>query len=295
MQISPAQLAKHSFAQRLYLISGDEPLGVQDARDEIILAFQKQGFTEKERFHIEAGFHIEPLSRALNNHDLFGQKKIIDIRNSSAKFDKDMVTLLTTFMDNEAPNQVIIISTDKLSATQQKNLWFLQIKKQGCFIPIWPVNFDALPQWIIQRAKNKYHLEIPLDIAKHLAFFSEGNLLSADQALIKLNLQSIQTPVTKEQLISVLSDHARFNVFDLANAITKRDAKKALRILARLETTGEAPTLALWSITRELRTQKNYPALQKAARIDEMIKGAHNGDTWLALKELSLASCGYDI
>ena len=65
-----------------------------------------------------------------------------------------------------------------------------------------------------------------------------------------------------------------------------------MRILTRLEQTGEEPTLVLWAICRKLRensaSDKAKKALQKAARVDEIIKGARIGNVWQALTELCL-------
>ena len=294
MQITLKQLPTQ-LDKSLYLISGDESLLVQDARDMIVASLKKKGFTEKQLIHMDSGFQSEQLTLAVNNQDLFSEKKIIDIRNSNAKFDADSLATLEKYCAEKNPDQVVIITTDKLSAAQQKSTWFQLLTKNGCFIAIWPIAIDALPQWIVDRAHHKFSVKLPIDVARNLAFFSEGNLLSAEQALTKLQLLYGTAEITRDQLITVLSDHARFNVFDLSNALAQRNAKKVIRILERLEKTGEEPVLVLWSICRELRNHQRYAALQYAAKTDEIIKGAATGDVWLSLKELSLMGCGHAI
>lgn len=275
----------------LYLISGDEPLLIQEARDAIILAARSQGFSEKETCHIDTAFRPETLMGMIQNQSLFSDKTVIDIRNPNAKFDADIIALLKKYFENPTDDQLIIISTEKLTAAQQKSAWCENIKKNGIFIPIWPIKTNELPQWIIERGK-KYQLTISIDIAKILANFTEGNLLSTQQALEKLTLLYARQEITREQLRTVLTDHARFNIFDLAESITQGNVKKITRMIARLEQTGEEPTLVLWAICRKLRentfSDKTKKALQQAAGVDEIIKGARTGNVWQALLELSL-------
>ncbi|MCX7121255.1 MAG: DNA polymerase III subunit delta [Gammaproteobacteria bacterium] len=272
----------------LYLISGDEPLLIQEARDLIVHAAKLNDFFEREVCHIDSGFRIETLIGSNQNQSLFSDKKLIDIRNSNAKFDAAFVDFIKKYFENPVADRLIIISTEKLNPAQQKTTWFESIKNGGVYIPIWPIKSNELAQWIIERGR-KMGLIISSDIARILANFTEGNLLSTQQALEKLNMLYPKMDITREQLISVLSDHARFNIFDLSESIAQGNVKKITRILTRLEQTGEEPTLVLWAICRKLReNHTHHNALLKAAVVDEIIKGARTGNVWQSLLELSL-------
>ncbi len=274
-----------------YLISGDEPLLVQEARDLIITAAQSHGFSEKTIHHIEPGFHTETLVASTYNGSLFSEKKLIDIRNPNAKVDADLLAFLEHFFEKPTDDCIVIMSTDKLSAAQQKTNWFEHIKKHGVFLPIWPIRSGELTRWITERAKH-HALTMSTDIAQLLANFTEGNLLSAQQALQKLALLYPNATISREQLITVLSDHARFNIFDLSESLFSGNTKRIARIIARLQQTGEEPTLVLWAICRKLRensaSAKVKNALQKAAHVDEIIKGAKTGEVWQAIMKLCL-------
>ncbi|HLB56817.1 MAG TPA: DNA polymerase III subunit delta [Coxiellaceae bacterium] len=293
MQITQKQLITHlkQILSPLYLLSGDEPLLLQETRDEIIKAAKSHEFSEKETFYIDSGFQIEKLIESVCNGSLFSTKKIIDIRNAAAKIDTVFITFLQDYFAHGTNDRVIIISTDKLSAAQQKAEWYELIKQHGVIIPIWPIRSNELPAWIIERAKE-FQLTFSIDVAQMLAHFSEGNILSAQQALEKLSVLYPNAAITREQLITVLFDHARFGIFDLSESIMTNNPKKIMRILTRLEQTGEEPTLVLWAICRKLRensaSDKAKKALQKAARVDEIIKGARIGNVWQALTELCL-------
>jgi DNA polymerase-3 subunit delta len=142
---------------------------------------------------------------------------------------------------------------------------------------------------------------------------TEGNLLAAQQELEKLKLLTpIGGNARRVDLAAVqasIGDSARFDVFQLGEAALGADVPRALRILAGLRSEGVEPTLALWSIAREIRNvwgtmqqgpargwQKPSAALEnakrravklpyarlaaRASRADRMIKGQHRGDAW---------------
>jgi len=293
MQVSLKQLDAHIKQTLLpiYLISGDEPLFIQEARESLLLAAKAKGFSEKEICHIEPGFRTETLIGLLQNQSLFSDKKIIDIRNPNAKFDSALISFFQEYVLHPYDDRIIIISTEKLTPASQKTPWFEAIKKHGGYLPVWPIQSAEFASWIMERAK-KYQLRFPIAVAQYLAHFSEGNLLSAQQAIEKLQLLYPDAEISREQLITVLSDHARFTIFDLSDALARGHTKKIIRIMNRLEQMGEEPTLVLWSICRQLRENSNSSkvkkALQQAAHVDEIIKGAKTGDVWQALLELCL-------
>ena len=187
----------------IYLISGDEVLLVQEARNKIIEAVSAQGFSSKITCHGDNQSYTAILSEHLQNNDLFSDKKIIDIRNTPAKFDTDIFNLFQKQLANTYPDRLIIISTGKLSKAVQKSAWCECIQSQGIYIPVWPISTQALPQWILQRA-NQLTINLSADLAILLTQYCEGNLLAVEQALQKLVLLHPNSTIFREQLKSVL-------------------------------------------------------------------------------------------
>lgn len=278
----------------LVFISGDEPLLVQEARELVFSQAASRGFSEKEMIYMDSSFQLSSLLLSTQNQSLFSDKKIIDLRNPTEKFDAPMTNFLQSFLSHSPDDRIIVISTGKLTPAQQKTAWCDNIKKNAVFVSIWPIKLEEFPQWIIERTKQS-RLTLSFDLAHMIAHFCEGNLLAAYQVIEKLNLMHANAVITKEQVIAILSDHARFSIFDLSNAIAKRDAKKTIRIMTRLQQSGEEPILVLWNLSRLLREKNMKNGLQKAAGIDQMIKGASTGNAWQALLELSVMMCGVGV
>lgn len=330
MQLSSKSLNTHLTKPLLpiYLVSSDELLFVTEARNQIIDAATKQGFSEREIMHTETGFQWETFLEALQNKSLFCEKKLIDLRNMTAKFDTKGIEALTKFLSNPSDDLIIIISTQKLTSAQQKSTWFKMIDKAGVYLPIYPLRTQEYPQWIQQRAQS-VSLSFTSDAAKLLAQTTEGHLFAASQAIEKCALLYPAETITPEKLIFVISDNTQFTVFDLANALLQGDAKRAIAILSSLKQTGVEPILVLWAVARESRellemryqleqgaslaqllsrvftikkplvqqalqrmtTETLKNAIKKAAMIDRMIKGAKQGNPWDALTDVCLRIC----
>ena len=125
----------------------------------------------------------------------------------------------------------------------------------GAWLAAWPVELARLPQWLRARAAT-LELELEDDAVRFIVERTEGNLLAAQQELEKLKLLAQERKGKRVDLAAVqasIGDSARFDVFQLGEAALGADVPRALRILAGLRSEGVEPTLALWSIAREIR------------------------------------------
>ena len=94
------------------------------------------------------------------------------------------------------------------------------------------------------------------------------------------------------------ADSARFDIFQLAEAVRGADCARALRILSGLHAEGSEPPLVLWALLRELRSATLAPRvpmarlITRAARVDRMSKGQLAQDPWDELALLAVEMCG---
>ncbi|HLD84267.1 MAG TPA: DNA polymerase III subunit delta, partial [Coxiellaceae bacterium] len=84
----------------LYLISGDVPLLTQEMRDAIFLTAKAEGFSEKITLHVGIDYSFEKLFERVQNHSLFSEKTLIDIRNPQAKWDKETLDFFNHYLQN---------------------------------------------------------------------------------------------------------------------------------------------------------------------------------------------------
>jgi DNA polymerase-3 subunit delta len=87
VKISANQLNAHLKKSLLpcYLVTGDEPLLVQEALDQIRAAARAQGFGSRELFIATTGFDWTDLRNASGNLSLFAEKRVFELRLPTGK------------------------------------------------------------------------------------------------------------------------------------------------------------------------------------------------------------------
>ena len=315
----------------IYLVSGDEPLLIQEACDSIRAAARKQGFGERELYHADANFEWGQLLSAANSLSLFAEKKIIELRMPSGKPGDKGGKILQEYAQSPAPDNLLLIVTDKLDGATQKSKWFKAIEDAGQHIQVWPITAGNLPRWIGQRLQQA-GLQADADAIELLSSRIEGNLLAAVQEIEKLKLLANSGRISFELMASAVADSARYDVFGLTDKALHGDARAAVKNLQGLKTEGTEPITILWAISRDIRTliqvsqavaqgkhfdwaakqagvwDKRQPLVQAALRrlkpaqlqqllrkangIDKAIKGMRNAEPWDELLDLVLNIAG---
>jgi DNA polymerase III subunit delta len=236
----------------IYLISGDEPLLVDEAADTVRAAARAQGFTERALHVIERGFDWSALRAESRSLSLFAERRIIELRMpNAAPGDAGSAVLQELAQERPADNLVLVI-TGKLDGRTQSSRWVSAIEQHGTFVQIWPVDLPRLPAWIRQRL-HKHGLRVDAEGATLLAQRVEGNLLAAHQEVEKLALSLPPGDLDVEAIAEAVADSARFDVLQLGEAAMRGDAARALRILDGLRGEGTELPLVMWAVNRDLQ------------------------------------------
>ncbi|HPF25977.1 MAG TPA: DNA polymerase III subunit delta [Steroidobacteraceae bacterium] len=293
-----------------YLLSGDEPLLVSEAADAIRTAARAQGFEERDVYFIERASDWSDVLAGANNLSLFGARKLLELRLPSAKPGVAGSKAIVQLLEQQDRDTVVLMLTGKLDRDTQNSAWVRAFATRGAWLPLWPVDAARLPAWLGTRARRA-GLDLSREALAFIAERCEGNLLAAQQELDKLRLLVPTGHIGLAAVQAAVADSARYDVYQLGEAALAGDVARALRILAGLRGEGVEPTLALWSLAREIRNLWNavqpqapsqrawqrssaaleqgkrrahklpYPLLaERAARTDRMIKGLMPGDAW---------------
>ncbi len=324
MQIQQRQLKQHlsQELQPAYLIHGDEPLLMQETLDAILKAAKKAGVTERQRLNIEPGFSWQQLINEAQALSLFSDKIIIHIHNPDAKFDDKASKALARYFEIKPEDKLLVITCCRIPNNRQTTKWFKALNTNGVTIPIWPVNRQQLPQFLQERCKTA-KLQIDQEALQLLAKLTEGNLLAADQTITKLSLLNPDGTIDANLVARMMSDCAKFSVFDLANSVFNGDGAQATRILLSLKQAATEVVLVLWALQRDLAAiialkQSPKPpanfrnpqlelqqtaarrlnanqlkaAVKLASQTDLIIKGLATGDAWDSLYQLAVLLAG---
>lgn len=276
MRLRNDQLAAH--LQRglapVYLISGDEPLQMREAADEVRAAARGQGYTEREVLDPVAGFDWSALQLATESLSLFGERRLLELRLTSPKIGTEGAKALAAYVERPAEETVLLITLPKLERAQTNSQWLKRLEQAGVFVQIWPVDGARLPPWIEQRLRRAT-LVPEAGVVEMLAERVEGNLLAASQEIEKLLLLNGPGVVTVEQLAESVADSARFDVFGLVDALLYGEAAKGVRMLQGLKAEGVAAPVVLWAMSREIRVLAGMSYEVEAGRNADQVMGAH--------------------
>lgn len=298
-----------------------------EAADAIRGKASRSGFVEREVLTCEQGFDWNELFMASSSLSLFSPKKIIDFRIPSGKVGVEGGQKLQSYCEKLQPDVITLITLPKLDRQGLASKWFEALEKAGVAVSANSVERGDLPKWIAERLAMQ-NQQADAETLQFMADRVEGNLLAAHQEIRKLGLLLPAGRVSFDEVKQAVLDVARYDIFQLGEAMLSFDAVRYVRVLEGLRGEGVAEPLVLWQISDEIRAlirvamgmrggkpqaqalrdarvwgaRQNLVSkacrfanlarleamLRQASRIDQMIKGLRKGDVWDELLQLGL-------
>lgn len=254
MKLNPEQLSQHLQQPLLpvYLLSGDEPLLIQEAGDALRQAARQQGFEEREVMHAESGYQWEDLLNSANAMSLFAARKIIELHIPNGKPGTKGAEMLGSYLASPSPDTLLLIFCPRLDGASQKSKWFKAIDQAGATLAFWPIDSQRLPGWIQQRFTQQ-GMNVSREAANLLADRVEGNLLAAVQEIEKLKLVYPEQTIAADDILNAVADSARYDLFNLSDTALAGQSQRCLRMLSGLQAEGTDATLVLWALARDIR------------------------------------------
>jgi DNA polymerase-3 subunit delta len=254
----------------VYLVAGDEPLQHREACDAIQAAARAQGYDEREVLEVDRGFDWSSLRAAASTLSLFASRRLIELRLKGGGPGRDGAEALKAHLEDPPPDTVLLIKAGKLDGGARRSAWFRRIDGLGAIVQVWPASPQELPRWI-ERRVGAMGLSIEPEAAILLAERMEGNLLAAAQEIEKLRLLQREGRVGLAEVAAAVGDSARYDVFDLSDALLAGDAGRTVRILQVLRAEAVDPVLIVWLLSRELRLLYGVARAQAAGRPSDAV------------------------
>jgi DNA polymerase-3 subunit delta len=251
------------------------------------LTAKKLGYTEREVMLQERGFDWSALMSAGQTMSLFGDKRWVELRIPTGKPGRDGADALKQFAAQMAsqsngpagPDTVVCIVLPRLDGKTKTSAWFSALDDAGMAIQIDALDRTQLPQWIAGRLKRQnQEVDSNAEGRRALEFIAdqvEGNLIAAHQEILKLGLLYPEGQLTEEQIRSAILKVARYNVFELTEAMLAGDLARLNRMLDGLKGEGEPLVLILWSVTEELRILSKLKAASDAGESVQQLMRAN--------------------
>ena len=321
----PANLERE--LRPLYVLTGDEPLGMKEAIDAIRQAVRRQGYDERLSYTAERYFDWKQLKASSQSISLFASCRLIELHIPSGKPGIEGSKALQEFAANLPGDTISLVTLPKLDKTGQGSAWFSALEKVGVVVPLQTVEIERLPRWIGNRLQAQGQ-QVDEATLEFLANQVEGNLLAAHQEIQKLGLLYPAGALDPEAVREAVLNVSRYDVFQLGDALLAGDPARTAKILQGLEAEGAQPLALLgvlaWllrGVTRvkmaETRGENLANAMQQAkiwgdrqsqvkrmlarvslrqlqaamlkmAEIDKICKGIAPGKPWLEISRLCI-------
>ncbi len=311
----------------VWLVSGDEPLLVDEAVADIRAAALSQGFDERQSAQSESGFDWRAWASGFDSLSLFASRRLVELRLPTGKPGVEGGKVLEAWAQQPPSDTVLLVTAPRLDKTALAVKWVKALEAEGVLVQTWPPALERLPDWIGARLA-RHGLKADRETLAWIGARVEGNLLAAHQEIEKLALLLPPGPVDLATARASVADVARYDVGDLSEAFLKGDAVRFCRILDGLKAEGEGLPLVLAVFGNEVRTlyrlaagltrgerlqglmaalrvwESRQPLLERAlkrvdvgrlaravralSRLDRAAKGLLREDAWDELKQLGL-------
>ena len=241
----------------VWLVFGDEPWQKNDSLLTIKNHAQQQGFSEVIRFSSDNKFDWQQLIDEYQSMSLFASQRIIEVEFTTIKIGdnghKTLLALAEIIEKNAALQDVIFIfHGPKLDGPSANRKWFKTLTQLGCYVPLYDIDVKGLPRWLQNQARN-LNLNLAPELSTLLIELFEGNLPALEQELQKLSLlfpsNQLINLMDAEQLVI---KQAKFNPFQIIDALLQGNCKKCLVMLDQLQQEGTAVGKIIWVFHKEI-------------------------------------------
>ena len=333
MKVYPEKFNDHLMRglKPVYVITGEEPLQVNECCDLVREHARQEGFDERIVYSVDIDTGCDEFLQASDTLSLFAEKKLLEVRLPKGKTGRDWAQALNTWLDRPPEDTLLLVSGHKLERGVASTAWYKKADKLGITVQTWAKNPQQLVSWI-NRTLQQNGLRASRSAVGLIAQRVEGNMLAAEQEIRKLALLFPDAEIGDSEVITSVANSSRYSPFDLTHAALDGNAARAARILQVLRGEGVADALIHWALTQDVKLLLNIaqsqlsgaapdtaigkarvprnriPLVKKAlnrhterhwlqmaascSRLERMIKGRESGDVWSELLELALFIAG---
>lgn len=239
-----------------YLLYGEEVYLKKQYRDKLLRAMTTEGDTMN--FSSYEGKDINPgeLVDLAETLPFFADRRVILVEDSG--FFKNSCDILSEYLPEMNTSTCFIFvesEVDKRSKT------YKAIKKSGAVIEFATQNEALITRWILGRI-GKENKKITKPVLQLFLSRTGLDMSNIDRELEKLLCYTLKKEVIESSDVeAVVTEQIENKIFDMVDAISGHNQKKALDLYYDLLALKEAPMRILFLITRQFRILSEVKAL----------------------------------
>ena len=192
---------------------------------------------------------VDEIQEALMTLPVFAERRLVTVKDaqllSTAALDE-----LLPYLHKPIAESCFLLLADKIDGRRK---FYQQFKKLGVTVEFKPLAGKEVPGYVQSYLKQQGRV-ISTDALNLFASLVSENLHEIHAELDKLNNYVAAPGVIEVADVQALVSRGRAeNIFALGNAVGRGDAAKALTLVKRLHTAGEAPLKILALLVRHFR------------------------------------------
>ncbi|WP_445114949.1 DNA polymerase III subunit delta [Acinetobacter sp. WZC-1] len=243
-------LKRVSEARGAWILHGQEPLLEQNLLDSFRHSWQQHDI-ERQRFDISNVSDWKSVFNALNSLSLFSQQLAIEV-HGNIKPDAASMKLLKHYLQHNESNLLLMIMP-RQDSSSLKSAFFQVVEANGVVVPLLASSVQDRKR-ILAGEAEKLGIQLQADAWLWLEQHHEHNLLAARNSLMRVHdIFPDETDIQVQQLQDCLQDQSRYSTFDLSDALIQGNLAQSVKIFQFLALSGEADSLILWTISKEMR------------------------------------------
>ncbi len=236
-----------------YILTGNDPLLLQESQDAIRSYAQEQGFTEHHNIMLDNQTDWQELFTRCHERSLFSCRQSLTLVTPETGPDTTMATNLTTLGAHLHNDILLILCCAKLTRAQENSTWYKTLSTHAVLVSVQTPEQAHLPRWVRARATS-LNLQPDKATVQLLCYCYEGNLLALAQALERLALLWPDGKLTLPRVESAIDDASHFTAFHWVDALLAGKSRRALHILHQLNQEDSEPVILVRTLQRQLLT-----------------------------------------
>ena len=222
------------------IILGNEPV-VSNHIKKDIRSFTDSNNIEYQSISIDSLNKLDQIKPLFENNSLFSNQTLFIISIPSGRIPEDTKKFIVkVILKNK--NDLFVIHFQNNTKELLKSAWFNEIKRSSLQLEAKEPTIQQIQDAIKVRA-NFYNLNLDDESLSLLSNLSLGNLLAAENEIIKLSLLDINTNIDAKKLISHISNGSKFDSFKLLDFCMTGQIKKTAQALSYFEEEGIEPLM----------------------------------------------------
>ncbi len=255
---TPAPPAVRRGAPQVYLLLGDEDVRADQALQTLLDDLLPQPERALNLDVVDAGeVPIQDIITRCETLPFFGARRVVVLRRGGALRVPDQ-DALAAYLEHGPPPSALIVVADSLD--RRRRLYGV-LQRMGRVIPCGRLDPEDLPGWVRARARQERKTITP-EAAEILVGLVGGGLRELGLEIGKLAAYTgNRGTITADDVRDLASHVAEVTVFELMDAVGRRQADRALALLGTVLSMGEPPVRVLYMLEDQLRMLLRTKAL----------------------------------